>query len=62
MLLMACCNLYHKKFLAMYAKAFFLGLLIASFVMPSYAGCFKDADGNTVCCDENGNCTKVKAR
>jgi hypothetical protein len=49
-----------KNGLTIYLKAFLLSLIVASLVMPCYAGCFKDANGNTICCDENGNCTKVR--
>jgi hypothetical protein len=49
-----------KKVPTLSLKAFLLSLVITSLVMPCYAGCFKDADGNTVCCDENGNCKKAQ--
>jgi len=49
-----------KKMPTLSLKVFLLSLMITSLVAPCYAGCFKDADGNTVCCDENGNCKKVR--
>lgn len=41
-------------------KVCVLSFSLAFLCLPSYAGCFVDSNGNTICCDENGYCKKVQ--